>query len=175
MQRFRRRIAAGARKSTDESSGGIAPPIRIGTAELDDLDALCSVEKECFAAEAFSKELVASLLQDRSAVSLLAKVTDEAIGFIIAQTYTKKGCRIVHVLTVDVAPKARRMGVGRRLLEELERRAREKGVVASCLEVDATNSAARKLYRSLGYAETGFVRGYYRSGGDCITMVKTLL
>ena len=50
-----------------------------------------------------------------------------------------------------VLPEHRGRGVGRRLLEEIERRARARGSSKLTLEVHATNEAAMRLYRRFGF------------------------
>jgi ribosomal protein S18 acetylase RimI-like enzyme len=52
-----------------------------------------------------------------------------------------------------VAPKARGLGLGRRLLVELERHAKEAGTRVVRLETNRTLSEAIQLYRSSGYRE----------------------
>jgi len=52
-----------------------------------------------------------------------------------------------------VAPEARGLGLGRRLLQALERQAREKGVEVLRLETNGALSEAIALYRSSGYRE----------------------
>lgn len=52
-----------------------------------------------------------------------------------------------------VAPEARGLGLGRRLLTELERHAREAGVTVLHLETNGTLTEAISLYRRSGYQE----------------------
>jgi GNAT superfamily N-acetyltransferase len=52
-----------------------------------------------------------------------------------------------------VAPEARGLGLGRRLLEELEQHAREAGATAVRLETNRSLKEAIQLYRSTGYRE----------------------
>jgi len=52
-----------------------------------------------------------------------------------------------------VAPSARGLGVGRRILSELEERARLRGVRLVRLETNRTLKEAGGLYRATGYAE----------------------
>lgn len=53
-----------------------------------------------------------------------------------------------------VAPEARGLGVGRRLLAELERHAVERGATEIQLETNRVLTEAQQLYRSAGYVET---------------------
>jgi len=66
-----------------------------------------------------------------------------------------------HVTNVAVNPSLRRQGIGRRLMVELLKRAKERGMTCSTLEVRASNEAAIRLYEQLGYKITGHRRGYY--------------
>jgi len=52
-----------------------------------------------------------------------------------------------------VQPPARGTGLGRRLLAELESRARELGALETVLDTNASQAAAAALYRSTGYVE----------------------
>ena len=52
-----------------------------------------------------------------------------------------------------VAASARGLGVGRRILTELEHRARQRGITVIRLETNRRLTEAIGLYRSAGYAE----------------------
>jgi ribosomal protein S18 acetylase RimI-like enzyme len=52
-----------------------------------------------------------------------------------------------------VAPRARGLGLGRRLLEALEHKAREAGMTVIHLETNRTLIEAIELYRHAGYQE----------------------
>jgi len=52
-----------------------------------------------------------------------------------------------------IEPAYRRQGLGRRAMEFIEERARERGVGAIHLEVDEGNIAAEELYRRVGYGD----------------------
>ncbi|UQX12980.1 ribosomal protein S18-alanine N-acetyltransferase [Candidatus Mycobacterium methanotrophicum] len=77
----------------------------------------------------------------------------------------------VHTIGVDPAYQGR--GVGRRLLDELLKFAA--GAVVH-LEVRTDNAPAIALYRSVGFAQVGLRRRYYRvSGADAYTMRRSAL
>ncbi len=66
-----------------------------------------------------------------------------------------------HVTNVAVDSSARRQGIGRKLMMELLKRAKERGMTCSTLEVRASNEAAIRLYEQLGYKITAQRKGYY--------------
>jgi len=82
--------------------------------------------------------------------------------------------KIGHVVTLDVALKHRRKGVGMKLLKYLELKFKEKSVDSCYLEVRADNEAAQQLYRSLGYKQVRILKDYYGRGIHGIQLKKLL-
>jgi ribosomal protein S18 acetylase RimI-like enzyme len=64
---------------------------------------------------------------------------------------TFSGCPSLNVHDLAVLPAHRGRGVGRLLLEEIERRARGRGSSKLTLEVHASNQGAIHLYRRFGF------------------------
>jgi len=148
--------------------------ITIHQATVDDLEALYRIERECFTVEAFTKEQIVYFLENTNAVSLIAQVNDEIAGFIIGLIHEYGKTRTGHVYTIDVAVKYRRMGVGVRLLEELERIFIRRRVTVCYLEARLDNVAARELYRKHGYTEVERLKDYYSRGTHGVRLVKKL-
>jgi ribosomal-protein-alanine N-acetyltransferase len=81
------------------------------------------------------------------------------------------------LLSVGVSATHQRKGLGRAILREMLREARERNIRRVFLEVRASNTAAIALYRSAGFGEIGMRRGYYQNAGgseDAITMACEL-
>ena len=87
-------------------------------------------------------------------------LTEAAEGFAIGRVVIDEA----EVLTIAVAPDARRKGIGARLLGDLLDKLAGMGATTVHLEVAADNSAARALYAAAGFAESGRRKGYYQSG-----------
>ncbi len=90
------------------------------------------------------------------------QVSGEAGVFVVAHDDgLPAGCGAVRTLRPGVgelrhlwvAPAARGLGLGRRLLTELERLAAERGLVALRLSTHPVLDEAKALYRAMGYAE----------------------
>lgn len=66
------------------------------------------------------------------------------------------------IITLGVAPAARRRGAARALLSDLIARARIRGIGTLTLEVADDNEAAFHLYDGLGFERIGLRPAYYR-------------
>jgi ribosomal-protein-alanine N-acetyltransferase len=148
--------------------------ITIKQATIKDLETLYKIEKECFTKEAFTKKQIRNLLQNSNAISLIAQTNGETAGFVIGLTYSNNKARIGHVITIDIAIKHRRKGIGMRLINELERKFVRKGVETCYLEVRIDNVVARELYRKQGYKETKQLKYYYPKRTNGVQLKKKL-
>lgn len=141
---------------------------------INDLEKLYEIERECFTAEAFTKEHIMLLLQDSNSVSLVAQVNGEVAGFIIGLIQHIRGMKKGHICTIDVATKHRRRGVGIKLLKELEQIFARKGVEVCYLEARLNNVAALELYKRQGYSEVERLKDYYFEGAHGVRLQKNL-
>ena len=85
------------------------------------------------------------------------------------------GGDVADVMTIAVAPRGQGRGLGRLLLDELERRARSRGAAHVILEVRADNTAARGLYERGGYTVLSTRRRYYQPGDVDALVMRTSL
>jgi DNA-binding MarR family transcriptional regulator/GNAT superfamily N-acetyltransferase len=85
-----------------------------------------------------------------SGLLLLAELHEEPVGCGALRLHPGAPAEIKRMW---VAPRARGLGLGRRLLEELERHAAEAGVTVLHLETNHTLGEAISLYRNTGYRE----------------------
>ncbi len=101
-------------------------------------------------------------------------VTRPGAGFAIWRAVAGEG----ELLTLAVAPAARRLGHGGALLSEGEARARAAGAARAVLEVAEDNAPARALYAAAGWRPAGRRASYYRlpdgTRTDALVLAKTL-
>jgi DNA-binding MarR family transcriptional regulator/GNAT superfamily N-acetyltransferase len=83
-------------------------------------------------------------------VLIMARLRDKPIGCGALRLHRGAPAEVKRMW---IAPSARGLGVGRRLLGELERHAREAGVTVLRLETNRALKEAIALYRSVGYRE----------------------
>jgi ribosomal-protein-alanine N-acetyltransferase len=137
------------------------------------IDALMPYEREMFGTEAWSAAGYRAELADTRHRYYLAAVEENAslLGW--------AGVRVVgdtaEVLTVGVVPRARRQGIGGRLLAMLLDEARRRGAVEAFLEVRVDNTAAQQLYEQARFVRVGVRRGYYAGGRvDAVVMRRAI-
>jgi [ribosomal protein S18]-alanine N-acetyltransferase len=94
-------------------------------------------------------------------VCRVACVGDEVVGYGVMSV----GAGEAHILNLCVNGHFRCRGVGRRMLEYLVERARSAGMGEAFLEVRPSNTAAIRLYQSIGFEQVGIRRGYYQAIG----------
>jgi ribosomal protein S18 acetylase RimI-like enzyme len=83
---------------------------------------------------------------------LVARLHDEAIGCGALKLH---GGDPAEIKRMWVSPTARGLGLGRRLLHELEEHARQRRAATARLETNRALTEAIALYRSAGYVEVG--------------------
>ena len=98
---------------------------------------------------------------DYNTVSLAAKVNGQLAGFIMGRIDLVRNRPFGHIMTLDVTPRFRRLGVGQRLLLEAETVFRRKEAKEVRLEVREGNIAAIALYEKLGYERISKLDHYY--------------
>jgi ribosomal-protein-alanine N-acetyltransferase len=140
-------------------------------ATRDDGPALATLHAAAFD-EPWSADDILRFAEDRGGFALVADADDTPAGFIL--------CRMIageaEVLTLAVAPAARRRGIARALLEAAIVLARPTADTMF-LEVAADNPGAAALYAGAGFETVGRRAGYYgRAGGsvDALVMRRAL-
>lgn len=81
----------------------------------------------------------------------------------------------IHILNIAVHPSRRRQGVARRLIQRLQAEASGRAYSFITLEVRQRNTAARRLYASLDFHESGERPDYYADTGEAAILMHRLL
>ncbi|MGR4862587.1 ribosomal protein S18-alanine N-acetyltransferase [Caulobacter sp. LARHSG274] len=123
-------------------------------------------------ARPWTAEAFETLLKSPGVFAVLGE-GDQPQGFILCRAIAGEA----EILTVAVAPAARRRGWGAALVEMAAGLAREAGAEALFLEVADDNQAAVKLYEATGFDRVGLRKGYYPhpdGARDAVVMRRTL-
>lgn len=118
----------------------------------------------------WSEPEFAALLSDPT-VFLIA----EPAGFLLGRAVAGEA----EILTLAVAPEARRQGSGARLVAAFLTQAAARGAETAFLEVACDNLAAVALYQAAGFARAGQRRGYFTTPEgtrlDALVMTRAVL
>ncbi len=119
-------------------------------------DALAALHARAFRTPApWSAADFAGLLSD----PLVFLLVEGDAGFLLGRAVAGEA----ELLTIAVAPEARRRGLGHKLMARFLYQARVRAAERAFLEVAADNVPAIGLYESAGFAAAGRRRGYYLS------------
>ena len=131
--------------------------IRIRNMTPEDVPAVAVLERVCFS-EPWSENAYLNTLADEKALYLVAEKDDgEIVGM----------CGLLDILgegdisNVAVAEPFRRQKVAQRMMAELMKQGKERGITAFTLEVRASNEAAIKLYETFGFVSEGRRKNFY--------------
>ena len=119
---------------------------------------VAELEKICFA-DPWSEKSVASELDNKWALWLVAVEDDRVTGYIGSQTSIDE----TDVMNVAVHPDFRRRGIAESLIIRLVDELKMRGSHALMLEVRASNTPAIALYEKLGFRQVGCRKNYYRN------------
>ena len=127
------------------------------------LDNLANLHEKCFPHKPWSADDFADL--KKSGCEIIASQN----GFIVWRVVADEA----ELITIGVAPDARRTGIGAAMIGIMEGELKKAGVKSVFLEVAENNTPARKLYEQNGYVQIG-TRPKYYDGIDAIMMKKEL-
>ncbi len=140
-----------------------------------DVADLALLHAEAFPFEPWDRDSLARLI---ALPAMRARVIEDGnrakLGFLLALVVAGEA----EIVTLCVAPDARRRGVARDLLADLESLARAAQSSRLVLEVAADNRPALRFYESCGFTPIGRRTGYYRRGdaapADAVMLARDL-
>lgn len=151
----------------------------IENASEDDLDEIEALEKVCFPAEPWSRNMLAEELSNSSALFVVARkavrsaaekgAKGQIAGYLVAWLIPPYECQIG---SIAVLPEFRRKGVAAGLLRVLCGSCSLNDIQDIELEVRVSNTAAIELYKRFFFEITGVRKNYYQDGEDAYNMAR---
>jgi ribosomal-protein-alanine N-acetyltransferase len=136
------------------------------------LDQVLAIATGLDSAPQWSRDLYEAMLEPANAGRRIALVAEEVesgrvVGFAVASLVPPDA----ELESIGVTAEFQKRGMGGRLVKEMGKNLRLRGVTKVHLEVRDSNLAAKGLYASLGFIEAGRRSGYYTDSiEDAITM-----
>jgi ribosomal-protein-alanine N-acetyltransferase len=148
--------------------------VRLAPATPADAPSMAATHAKSFEADSWSADDIAALLASPGAFATLVRDNADTVqAFALARVAADEA----ELLTLAVAPSARRRGLGSALVEAVAGAAAAGGARRLFLEVAADNTAALALYRRAGFAMAGERAAYYRraaGAADALVFARDL-
>ena len=162
----------------------------LADSEREDFETLWSIDQQCFAVGiAYTQRELAAYMRQWGSFTLVVRPATAAendaresryeavpgsgiMGFLVAVA-GRRG--VGHIITIDVLPQARRLGLGSKLLHAAEERLRLANCRSVYLETAVDNHAALAFYKRHQYFLVKTVPRYYANQVDALVLQKDLL
>ena len=140
-----------------------------------DLEAIVAIEQQSFLSPWPPQFFLSEFAQPHSQTLLARQKSAAKNGPILAYLIFWVLFDEMHILNLAVKPACRRQGIGRQILQEALRRARNQGCRTAWLEVRLSNTAALALYASFDFQVVMTRKGYYSdTGEDALILFRRL-
>ncbi|MDO4168226.1 MAG: ribosomal protein S18-alanine N-acetyltransferase [Eubacteriales bacterium] len=133
-----------------------------------DIEQVERIEKETFSVPWSEKSFIDACTTPEN-IYLVCIADGEVAGYCGLWTVLGEG----NITNMAVSQHYRRKGVGKALMQEMEKRGRQKDVSVFFLEVRESNTPARTLYETMGYEQIGIRKRFYEKPvEDAVIMSK---
>jgi ribosomal-protein-alanine N-acetyltransferase len=139
--------------------------------ELAHIPGVLAIERDLFPAPWTEGMFLQEVEEKWLSRSFVGRIDGAIVAYIVAWLLRGE----VHILNLAVAPAHQRHGYARRLLVHMLDLAREEQCTLITLEVRVSNTPAKLLYHSMGFAPVGIRRRYYHDNNeDALVMTRRL-
>jgi len=101
-------------------------------------------------------------LRQRNCIGMVAEHDEHVVGFMIYELHKTK----LHILNFAVAPKFRRLGIGKQMVGKLLGKLSSHRRTRVTLAVRETNLTAQLFFRSMTFRAEKVLRSYYEDSGE---------
>jgi ribosomal protein S18 acetylase RimI-like enzyme len=140
-----------------------------------DLNAMHALDVICFEPPfRFTHSAMRRFAEAKNARVVIAEERGALVGFVILHIEDAEGSRYGYVVTLDVSPGHRRMGLAGQLMHEVERQALAEGSVAVVLHVFTGNDHAIGFYEKHDFVRSYREPDFYGRDSDAWVFHKPL-
>ena len=162
-----------------EREGQEPGPIVVRRADGCDVDALLTIEQQCFNVYYYDyytldRRDFEFYLQDTDGLFLVAARGSQVVGYILGPVDLWRDPPSAHIDSIGVLPEDQNKGVGSRLLTSFTGEACRQGCTRVTLEVATANEVGLAFFARHGFRKTRWLRDYYGKGLPALFMVLEL-
>lgn len=142
----------------------------------DDFLKLLELDQLCFRPGiAYSQADLSDFIFHPSSVTVVSEDNRAQIaGFAILELYRERRRIVGHIVTLDVHPEHRRLGLGRHLMTVLKEIAKSSGANLLRLEVSSDDAGAQTFYSRVGFSVVGKLEKYYLDRIDALVLERSI-
>jgi ribosomal-protein-alanine N-acetyltransferase len=154
-------------------------PVRVRRADEHDLEALLTIERQCFNVYYYDYYMLDQkdfefYLQDADSLFLVAVQEAHVAGYILGPVDLWRDPPSAHLDSLAVLPEAQKKGIGSLLLQSFTVQVRRQGCTRVMLEVSTANDAGLAFFTKHGFYGIRGLPDYYGKGLDGLFMAKDL-
>jgi len=144
----------------------------IRPATLADIPSLLDLENATFESDRLTRRQFRYMLTRANATTLVFERDGQVVGY--ALSLYSKATAVARLYSITVAEEARRLGVGRALVEAAEVAAERSDRAYMRLEIRRDNVVSRALFEAMGYRQFGVFDDYYEDHMQALRYEKCL-
>jgi len=153
----------------------VSTTVRIRPFSRDDLTAILEIQNACRLTAGWPAREYERLACDPRGMILVAELKGQAPARLLGFSVSYRLDEEAELWNLAVAPRFRRQGVAKSLLQEASRRLSDAGVRKLFLEVRDSNTPALELYHSIGFTLLARRKDYYcNPREDALVLVSRL-
>lgn len=144
-------------------------------ASIEDINTLVNIEEAVYAGKApwQLRDFLSELSRPQVRLYLVVERHKQVIGFVGAAF--DRDLLDMHITNIAVVPIWQSIGLGKMLIESIEKFSVNLEIKTLTLEARASNHRAISLYDRLGFKQAGIKKGYYLGDHeDAVSMVKKI-
>jgi glutathione synthase/RimK-type ligase-like ATP-grasp enzyme/ribosomal protein S18 acetylase RimI-like enzyme len=146
---------------------------QLRNAVFEDLDDILELEYEAFESDRMSRRSIRRAIASETNLVQVIAEEENILGFVIV--FFDQRRKYGRIYSIAIRASARGQGLGRLLVNSVEKVAIEVGAARMVLEARTGPNGPVNFYRNLGYHHLATLPNYYEDGADGIRMQKTLL
>jgi ribosomal protein S18 acetylase RimI-like enzyme len=154
-------------------------PISLRRANERDLDALLTIEQQCFNVYYYDYYMLDRrdfeyYLQDADCLFLVAAREARVISYVLGPVDTWRNPPNAHINSIAVLPEIQHQGIGTLLLRSFTKEARRQGCTRMTLEVSTANEVGLAFFAKHGFRRIRGLPDYYGKGLGGLLMAVEL-
>lgn len=149
------------------------PDIELGFADAAEAPVIARLSRDVIETGSgwiYHPRRIAAVMAEPETVTLVARLRRRTLGFSIMRF----GQDHAHLILLAVDAAHQRRGFATRMVEWLVESALVAGAASIHVELRESNATARAFYRTLHFAETFRVPGYYRGRETAVRMIRMI-